>query len=165
MKDFGRRALWEGMIAGAIGYAVVALFFVVVNLLQGRAAFHTAEALGLALFYGGAEAVGVGHAGPVIAYNGFHLVLFLVLGMAAAWLVAKSEQGPQFWYLASFALLFVVLHMLGVLVVSAGALGGGLSPVTVLGAGALAGVAMIYYLWRVHPRLRLAVRTYDDQPI
>ncbi len=165
MKELGRRALWEGLVAGAIGYAVVALFFAGVNVTQGRPAFHTAEVLGLALFYGGVPAPGAGHAGPVIAYNGFHLVLFLVLGMAAAWLVAKSEQGPQFWYLALFALLFVVLHMLGVLVVSAGALGGGLSPATVLLAGALAGAAMIYYLWRVHPRLRLAVRTYDDQPI
>ena len=94
MKDFGRRALWEGLVAGAIGYAVVALFFVVVNVMQGWRAFHTAEALGLALFYGGVPAAGAGHAGPVIAYNGFHLVLFLVLGMGAAWLAETDRCDP-----------------------------------------------------------------------
>lgn len=164
MKAFGRRVLSEGLLAGCIGYAVVLLFFVLLNMAAGRPPLSTAEMLGRALFFGGVNAdVGVG--GAVLAFNGFHLAVFLSLGLLAAWLVARAEEGPQFWYLAFTALLFVVLHMLGLLVAAARALPGALTPAAVLIASGLAGAAMIYYLWRAHPRLRAEVRTYNDQPI
>ncbi len=165
MKDFGRRVLREGLVAGLIGYAIVALFFLAMNVVQGRPPFETAEFIGRALFYGGAGAETTGQAGPILAYNGVHLLLFIAFGVFTAWLVAKSEQGPQLWYLALTVHVFVLAHMLGGLLVFVDLLGGSVTPVTVVVSGILASVAMVYYLWRAHPRLRAEVRTYDDQPI
>lgn len=165
MRDFGKRVLWEGTVAGLIGYAIVAVFFLVVNVVQGRPPFETAELIGRILFYGGTDAGTTGRAGPILAYSGVHLVLFILFGTLTAWLTAKSEQGPQFWYLAITVHVFVVAHMLSALLVFVDLIGGVLTPATVVVSGFVAAMAMVYYLWRAHPRLRAEIREYDDQPI
>ncbi|HEU5210233.1 MAG TPA: hypothetical protein VFU06_12640 [Longimicrobiales bacterium] len=38
-----------------------------------------------------------------------------------------------------------------------------LTPAAVLAASGLAGGAMIYYLWRAHPRLRAELRMNNEQ--
>ena len=81
------RAQWltQGLIGGLIGYAAVAVFFVLVNLIGGRSPFHTAAALGSTLFYGLQDAANlVIEPGPVIAYNGLHLILSILAATVAA---------------------------------------------------------------------------------
>ncbi|NIQ57926.1 MAG: hypothetical protein GWN71_32480 [Gammaproteobacteria bacterium] len=166
MGPFGKRVLTEGLVAGLIGFVVVALFFVVLNLAQGRSPFYTAALLGATLFYGLEDPADlVVWAGPVLAYNGVHLLVFLVLGVVAAWLASEAERGPQFWYLALSLFILLVFHMYGAVLWFADVLRGALPWWAVGGASLGAGIAMIAYLWRAHPRLRRQFREYEDQPI
>ena len=57
MNTAGRSALREGIVAGLIGAAVVALWFFVFDILRGRP-FFTPGALGSALFLGSSTAGG-----------------------------------------------------------------------------------------------------------
>lgn len=156
MRAFGRRVLWEGLIAGVIGYAVVVLFFAVLNLIHGRSPFYTAALLGATLFYGLENPADLRvWAGPVLAYNGVHLLVFLILGIIAAWLTSEAERGPAFWYIGIILLLLLALHMSGIVLGFAATLHGALPIRAAAPAGALAGIAMMAYLWAAHPRLRL----------
>lgn len=160
------RILTEGLIAGGIGYAVVALFFGVLDMVQGSSPFEVAAVLGSALFYAADTAAGGVAVGPVLAFNGLHLILFLALGVGVAWLVAEAEKYPMFWYPVFFVFLCgFVLTYLAVFVV-ASEIVGLLSWWSVGLANVLAAVAMGAYLWRVHPRLRQELRDYtdDDRP-
>lgn len=92
----GRRSVREGLLAGALGYVVVALFFAVLNLADGGSPFRTAFLIG--------EAVGAGtgglddQAGVVLAANGLHLVISLIFGVIAAWIVLEVEHHHVLWY-------------------------------------------------------------------
>lgn len=157
------RVLTEGLIAGGIGYVVVALFYGVMDLIQGSSPFEVAALLGSALFYAAETAApGVVAPGPVLAFNGLHLVLFLLLGVGVAWLVAKAEAYPVFWYPVFFVLLTgFLLTYLAVLVVANQVVR--LLPAWSVGvANLLAGVGMGLYLWGAHPRLRAAMRNYSE---
>jgi hypothetical protein len=141
-------------VAGLIGYAAVALFFVVLNLAVGRPALYTAAGLG-AFFtslegFGGEVTVA---AGPVIAFNGIHMLLSVSVGMAAAWLVYEAEEHHEFWYI--LLLLFVALYLFGVL--SFGVFGAELTGVLSWGSAVAGNAAWLlpvlgYLLW-MHPRL------------
>jgi len=52
MKPERVEILRQGMIAGVLGYAVVAAFFAVLNFHDGHSIFRTASVLGSVLFYG-----------------------------------------------------------------------------------------------------------------
>ncbi len=164
MTAMRARVLTEGLIAGGIGYLVVALFYGVLDLIQGDSPFHVAAVLGSALFYA-SEAAGSAAVspGPVLAFNGLHLVLFLALGVGVAWFVAEAERYPLFWYPVFFVLLCgFILTYLAVLVL-ASEIAGLLSWWSVAAANLLAALAMGGYLWWAHPRLREELREYTDQ--
>jgi hypothetical protein len=93
------RVLVHGLFAGFAAYLTVVILYALLNLITGRAPFETALALGGAL-------VGplVPEAGRILAYNGIHLLVMLVLGLVSAWLVRRWEVYPELWY-AVFALL------------------------------------------------------------
>ena len=71
-----RPGFWRhGLFAGIIGYAVVVLFYVVLNLVQNRNVFFTPHALGRSIL-GHPVQAGVTEPGPILIYNGLHLVVF-----------------------------------------------------------------------------------------
>lgn len=150
-----RAQIWiQGLMAGLIGYAAVALFFAVVNLFAGRSPFHTPALLGSVLFYGLRDpAQLVIEPGPVLAYNGLHLVVFLMIGLVAAFLVFEAELHHYLWYIVFF--LFLAGFLLSIAVV--GALGAELARLlpwwsVLLGNLAWAS-AMAAYLWGTHRNL------------
>jgi hypothetical protein len=148
------RVLREGFVAGLIGAAVVAVFFGIVNVLGGHSPFHTVDLLGRALV-GEPAPGGPGYqAGPALAYNGLHLLVFIVIGVALAWLTAKTEERPAFWYLAFFALVAAFVYEFFFMLMLSGPVLGGLPWGAVAGANAVAIVGMVGYLLRVHPALR-----------
>lgn len=146
---------WQGLVAGLLGYAAVALFFGVVSLFAGDSFFHTAAVLGHGLL--GTDpglTTELVRPGPVFAYNGVHLLLFLAFGCVASWLLEEVERHPRFWYVVFFAFLAgffydVALMTLFTLPLPAEEL----SWVTVLVANLLAGLTMGFYLVRGHPEL------------
>jgi hypothetical protein len=115
MKPRHAETVSHGMIAGVIGYLAVVLFFTIANLAMGRSPFYTAALLGEAVFYGLRDpAEVVVWPGAVLAYNGLHLIVFLFLGMIAAWLAYLSERGPEFWYIGLTIFIFILFHIYGV---------------------------------------------------
>lgn len=155
---------WQGFVAGLVGYAVVALFFGVMNVVSGESFFLTAALLGHSLL--GTEvasAVEIVRPAPVFAYNGLHLLLFLAFGFAASWAVEEVERHPVLWYLVFFVFLAgffynVALVTLFTLPVAARAVPWG----SIVAANLLAALGMGTYLARRHPRFRARVEARGD---
>lgn len=155
MSERARHALREGTIAGSIGYAVVVVFYGLLNVAAGRSVFHSAAALGHALL-GTLPASGAVEpaAAPVLVYNGLHLVVFLGLGMALAWLALELERHPKIWYLVLGVGMLLFFHLVAGLWALTYRISEAVPLWSVPVASALAGLAMGGYLWAVHPRLR-----------
>lgn len=154
----------NGLFAGVLGGVTVALFFLGVDVLRGEP-LMTPMVLGSALFLGERAAeVDAVRIPMVFAYTGMHMLAFLAVGFAAAYLVAQIEQNPPFGLL--LVLVFVCLEggflafttglMPGVL----GVLGTGL----VLLANLLSALVMALFLLRYrHPgALREFERVWED---
>jgi hypothetical protein len=153
---------WQGMIAGLLGYAMIAVTLALWNVLMGRSAFYTAALLGQTLFYGLTDPKLLSiWPGPVLAYNGLHLIVFLGLGLFAAWLAEMSERGPHLWYVASTLMLIVVFHLFGAYLFVNEQVRNALSPWAMLLAGFLAMALMTLYLVGRHPRLREEFRNFS----
>jgi hypothetical protein len=154
MKPDRERVLVEGLASGVIGYLTVALFLAAANLLAGLSPFHTVAALGRLLFYGGSAAPPVIAAGPIIAYNGTHLALYLLIGFAAALLALEVERHLAAYYGGFFLTLIFVLFGTALIVAVAETVPIGM-PWWMLALANLASVVgMLAYLLAVHPRLR-----------
>jgi hypothetical protein len=161
MRDRSR-LVWEGLIAGLLGYAVVVVFYGVWNVALGRSPFHTAEVLGTALFFRDVEAgAAVNAAGAVLAYNGLHLTVLVVAGIAAAAVIAALEARPGLFHLIVLLGLAVAIltTLMGIAVTAPQ--GGELPWWTLTAAHTLAMLAAGAYLWRRHPELRRAISQLD----
>lgn len=156
-----KRVFSEALIAGAIGYFTSALFFAAINLLSGKSAFYTPALFGSILFYGlrDASALTV-TAGPVIAFNGVYLLVYLAVGTALAFLAEEAEHGPHLLYLAVLVGIVAVLHLVGASIVLSTLAGAAVSTLQVLAAGLFAAAAMVGFLYRMHPRL--SAELHDD---
>lgn len=146
-----KRMFTEGLIAGVIGYAAIAAFFVVTNFALGRPLLATARALGNRLVDPAvAETVPLA---PVLAYNGLHLAILLAIGTGVSWLVYETEHHPRLWFLT------FLVGVLGIVVSEAFFLifaqpGIDSLPVwSIIGANLLAGLAVGTYFLRVHRQL------------
>jgi hypothetical protein len=162
MRESTRRILGQGAVAGVLGYLIVAGIFAVVNLAGGHSPFRTAAELGAALFYGVRDPAQVAVTPEyVFAYNGAHLLVFLVFGFAAAWLASLADRGAQLWYVALFFFLFVGFHLVAGVQALAMPMQQAISGTMVWVAGMVAALAMAGYLVWTHPKLRVAQR-WDD---
>lgn len=158
-----RDVMVEGLIAGLIGYGAVVVIIAVLDLVGGRALFQTPSLLGQILIGGfGDPTPGVVEAGPVMAYNGLHMLVFLAVGMAAAWIVHEVELHPIIWYGAFFAVMTIVLVSFMVLSFVGQANADLLDRWPLIGANALAAVAIGLYMHRAHPALANMVREHAD---
>jgi hypothetical protein len=145
----------EGAVAGLIGYGAIVLFFVVVNVFAGRSIFYTAALFGSALFYGLRDPASLEMAiAPVASYNMVHLLVFLSLGVLAAWIVSKMEKFPLLLLPVLLAIFFVAAYVIMALVIFAEPLLGGVAWWQLGASSVLAAVLMGWYLFRRHPGLR-----------
>jgi hypothetical protein len=149
------RLYQEGMIAGVIGAATVALWFLLLDSAAGRP-LYTPTVLGSAIFRHAAlaspETLSVSME-MVLMFTWIHVLVFAALGGIASRLLAMAERNPSWGF--GLLLLFVVFEF-GF--VAAAALIA--SPVlrvipwpSVLAANLLAAAAMSAYFWRRHPQL------------
>ena len=163
MKAERTEVLTHGLVAGVVGYAVVVVFYAVWNVLQGRSPFFTAALLGEAAFYGlrdpGEATV---WAGPVLAFNGLHLIVFLIVGMITAWIATQSERGAHFWYIGVSLFIYGMIHVLGLVLWLAAPLRVEMPVWSALVVTVLALGGMSLYLLEVHPRLRRELREYEE---
>jgi hypothetical protein len=144
----------EGMLAGITGALTIALWFFVVDAIQGRP-FFTPSVLGTALFKGGAG-LAIGQSLPisfevVLMFTWVHALIFIAIGVAGSRLLHLAERDPNFGF--GILLLFVVFEF-GFICVSLlfaeGVLQALMIPDILIG-NLLAAAAMGIFLWRRHP--------------
>src|SRR5207244_11878472 len=147
------RILREGFIAGCIGAATVAVWFLIIDSINGHP-FFTPAMLGSAVFWG-ASGTGsvVMEPARIFGYTMIHVSAFVVVGCIAAALAAEVEYAPStlFLVVAGFCFFEVGFYILVALL-----------PKPLLGYLAwwdaamgnwLAAVVVGYFLWPVHPTL------------
>lgn len=159
MKNTWREVLEQGSIAGLIGFATVAVIFAVLNVAQGKSPFYTAALLGASVFYGATDPAQVVVAPPaVIAYNGLHLLVFLVFGIIASALASIADRGWHLWFIALFFFIFISFHLEGFVQGFAFPMRRAIPDVALWSAGIIASLAMGAYILRQHPRMRVPQR-------
>src|SRR5205809_499298 len=154
------RILREGFIAGLIGAAAVALWFLIVDVIAGRP-FFTPAMLGSAVFWGVHDPAQVVIAfSRVLPYTMIHVCAFIIVGTVAAALAAEVEVAPPTLYLivVSFAVFEFGFYIM--LAVLAQPLLGALAWWNVAIGNAIAAYGMGYYLWREHPKIKEALRVH-----
>lgn len=150
------RVYSEGIIAGVIGAATIAVWFLILDTIYGRP-LHTPTVLGTALFQRGEGLVSPENL-PIsvemtLMYTWVHVLAFCVIGGIASKLLDLAEQNLNVGF---GILLFFVVFEFG-FVVAASVLA---EPVlhalawpAVLVGNLLAATVMAIYFWRRHPNL------------
>jgi hypothetical protein len=143
----------EGIIAGLIGAAVVAVWFLIFDIARGRP-FLTPGLLGAWVFHGVTSPVGLDPAvGPILGYTVLHGLAFIAFGVVASTMIAASEREPTLFI--AFVILFACFEAFFFGVV--GAIGqsmlGALVWWSILIGNLLASVAMLAYFFRRHAAL------------
>jgi hypothetical protein len=152
----------EGVITGAIGGVVVALWYFIVDTAGGHP-LHTPNVLGK-IFFRGDLTPGVRGIVPhvVLGFTLLHFVIFALVGLVLtllAHLAARNialRMGIWIGLVVAFGLYAGLTYML------ATATGERLSPWPVVTGSLLGVLGMAGYLWRRHPRLR---RSFDQAPL
>jgi len=147
----------QGLIAGLIGFATVAVLMFIVDLAAGRPPFYSAAVLGSALFGAAPNPTNVTvAAATVLGYSVVHLVVFLAFGLIAAALASLADRGRHLWFIGLFFFIFVCFHMFGAVQALAAPMRAALPEAMLWGAGIAAAVMIALYLLRAHPRIRAA---------
>src|SRR5919108_2580768 len=153
MNPGERSVIREGIVAGLIGAAVVALWFFVFDLARGRP-FITPTLLGSMVFFGVKTPIGLEPAiGPILGYTVLHGLAFIAFGIVAATMMAMSEREPALFI--AFVILFACFEVFffGLLSVLGRAAQAALVWWSVLVGNLLASVAMLWYFFRAHRAL------------
>ena len=148
----------EGIVAGLIGAATIAVWFFILDVIQGRP-LYTPTILGTALFRGGK-----GLASPeslpvsfemVLGFTWVHGLVFIVFGGASAWLLRLAERDPNVGF--GILLFFVLFEFgfIGISLVFAQEVLQALAWPAILVGNLLAAAAMAWYFWRRHPQLTI----------
>jgi hypothetical protein len=156
-------AVREGLLAGLIGAAVMAVWFLVLDVWVGRM-FFTPAALGSALFLGAGQPAAVQiTAGTVLAYTFVHVAVFLALGVVFGGLVWRAEEHPSL--MLALVLLFVTTLTLsiGVITILASWLLAELRWWAVAVGNLLAAGSMTFFLWQRHPGVGRALPDAEER--
>jgi hypothetical protein len=146
--------LTDGLYVGVIGATLVALWFLALDAAAGHP-FYTPYLLGTWVISGHPAMPGAPvDPAMVAAYTALHVIVFVLLGTVASYLVALLHRQPA----AIIGLIFLfVFFEVGFFVFNA-ALGGGLLGQVgawAVGIGNLiAATGMATYLWLRHPHIK-----------
>ncbi len=155
--DFSRIST-EGIVAGLIGAATVAVWFFILDAIHGRP-LYTPTVLGTALF-GDASTLDAPERiqasfETALMFTWVHVLAFAVLGGIAAYLLMLAERDPNYGF---GILLFFVVFMFGFLVVAMAFAESVLHALTwpaILVGNLLAAATMAAYFRRHHPNLTI----------
>jgi hypothetical protein len=145
----------EGLIAGLLGAATVALWFLIVDALQGRP-LYTPTVLGTALFGRGAPWPQNGaDLGMVLMFTWVHALAFVVIGGVVARLLALAERQPNAGFGILMLFVFFEFGFIAAAMLFAAPVLRALAWPAVLVANLLAAAAMGSYFWLRHPNLKV----------
>ena len=152
----------EGLVAGLIGAALVAVWFLITDLIQGRP-LSTPSILGQVVLYGNTTPeVYPPQTGPVVAYTFLHVGAFVIFGIVLTELVHLAMSSP----LARFGLMILAVCFEVFFVIMTYAVFSAtrfLFPWwSVLAANTLSLAGMGLYLLRRHPGLK---RQFQREPL
>jgi hypothetical protein len=157
-RSRGAAVLEDGTLAGLIGAAVVALWFLVLDIARGEP-FLTPSLLGSVLFLGrtveGAQARNVV---MIFAYSGIHIMAFLAAGIALAGMISVFERNPQLGLVLVLLFLLFQSIVFGMEVTIVPALVGALGAVSVAVANLMAAGAMLWFLLARRPDALALIR-------
>lgn len=93
------RTIRDGIVVGTIGYAAVAAFYSVFDVLAARGALYTVNMLGRAVFRGLRDPSVLYFPidldrGAIVAYSALHLGAALIIGFVVVGLVAVGDRIP-----------------------------------------------------------------------
>jgi hypothetical protein len=151
--DGGTRIWKEGITAGLLGAAAVAVWFLLVDIVAG-AALSTPDLLGRSLLSLLGDEVALSPMWNVLIYTVFHVAVFVVVGCVVSWIVAASAATPG--ALVGLLMLFVVFESGFYALTLFFSSDGGVRQLAWYNIGIanlLASVLMGRYLWRSHPEL------------
>lgn len=155
--------LYEGVVAGVIGASVIAVWFLVIDTIQGRP-FFTPALLGQGLFrVFGPVSPTEGAVTFVLVYTVFHFAAFMLVGLVASLIVVVARREPSilFGFLMLFAATEVGIYGLVALLDVATPLGR-FAWLQIMASNLLACAAMGYYFLRTHGELGQQFRhTFD----
>ena len=148
----------EGLIAGVLGALAVAVWFLIIDLIQGRP-FHTPTILGTALFGRGVwpstlETMPASFE-MVAMFTWVHVLAFAVIGVVVAHVISLTERHPSVGF--GFVLMFVLLQAcftVAVMIVAEPVLRALTWP-AILIANVLAAAVMAGYFWLRHPTMQI----------
>jgi hypothetical protein len=147
------RIVREGVAAGLIGAAAVAMLILVFDV-AGGAPLQSPAILGSVILKGVRDPTLVTvSAGPILGYTVLHGLGFIAVGLIAALLVAMAEREPAMVmalliFFAAFEVFFLALIAFWALPVL-----GVLAWWEILAGNLVASAAMLYYFHRRHPGL------------
>lgn len=153
------RTVREGIVVGLIGYAAVAVFYTVFDLLAARNTFYTVNLLGRAVFRGLRDPDVLmfpvaRDTSAIIWYNALHLVVALVIGLIVTALISNAEQHSS----RRGGVLFVIAAGFVVTIFGVGMLTAPMRPVlpwwSIVVANTLAVILAGAYLMQKRPGLR-----------
>lgn len=153
------RLYQEGIVAGVIGAAIVAIWFFVVDLASGRP-LYTPTVLGTVLFRRGAPLDALDTIAPspgvVLMFTWVHGLVFAAVGGVASRLLGMAERNPSLGF--GVLLLFVVFEAgftVAAMVLAAPVLHALAWP-SILVANLLAAGGMALYFRLRHPAMRVS---------
>jgi len=149
----------EGLLAGLAGAAPTAAWLLLLDTIRGHP-LYTPTVLGTALFRHAAglespQTLAV-DSEIVLSFTWVHVLVFLVIGIAAARLIALAERDPNFGF--GIVILFVVFEfgfVLACMVFAEPVLRALTWPEVMVG-NLFAAAAMAAVFWRRHPRLAIS---------
>ncbi len=147
------RIVREGVVAGLIGAAAVAILILLFDI-AGGAPLQSPAILGSAILKGIRDPnLATVSAGSILGYTIIHGLGFIAVGLIAAFLVASAEREPAMVlalliFFAAFEVFFLALIAFWALPVL-----GVLAWWEILAGNLVASAAMLYYFHRCHPGL------------
>ncbi len=92
--EWWRSIVREGGVAGTLSGAIVALWYLLCDSIEGRP-FHTPALLGSIIFNGlRGHDVGAAMLAPVLNFTVLHFAAFIAFGLASALVIAAAEREP-----------------------------------------------------------------------
>jgi hypothetical protein len=149
----------NGVLAGMLGATVVAVWFLLLDVITRGQPLYTPSLLG-SIAFGGMDVHEVSglNGGAIFAYTGLHGVLFLLAGGLLAWMFTQFERNPQVGLV--LLLMFITFEAIvwGVGVSIIPALAGVVGAWAILVANIASAVAMFAFLLRRHPHAMARLR-------
>ena len=141
------RYLREGVIAGLVGAAIVAVWFLIYDAARGRP-FRTPALLGAATFQGVSDPAAVPvDAHLIVQYTVLHGVVFAMIGVLIAYLIVSAQREPSRLLVMFIGLLCFEVFFLAVVVWLAHPVLGEIAWWSILVANALAALGMLVFFF------------------